>query len=65
MRWTTDELRKQLFPNSDHGDLSFEDWPAAQVDSGTLTAVEVLQFIGFEDEDADEATLITERLIID
>jgi hypothetical protein len=32
-----------------------------------LTAVDVLQFVGYEDEgeDADEETVITERLIID
>jgi hypothetical protein len=64
-RWTNDKLREQVFPVSDHGDLSFEDWLAVQVDVGTLTAVEVLQFIGYENEDADEETVITERLIID
>ena len=65
-RWTSDQLREQVFPTSDHSvDLSFEDWLAVQVDTGTLTAVDVLQFIGFEDEDADEETVITERLIID
>jgi hypothetical protein len=64
-RWTNDQLREQVFPTSDHSDLSFEDWLAAQVDAGTLTAVEVLQYVGYEDEDADEETLITERLIID
>ena len=64
-RWTNDKLREQVFPVSDHGDLSFEDWLAVQVDAGTLTAVEVLQFIGYENEDADEETVITERLIID
>ena len=36
-----------------------------QVDAGTLTAVDVLQFIGYENEDAEEETVITERLIID
>lgn len=64
-RWTNDQLREQVFPVSDYGNLNFEDWLAAQVDAGTLTAVEVLQFIGYEDEDADEETVITERLIID
>jgi PAS domain-containing protein len=66
-RWTNDQLREQGFPTSDHGDLSFEDWRAAQVDAGTLTAVDVLQYVGYEDEgeDADEETVITERLIID
>ena len=64
-RWTNDKLREQVFPISEPGGLSFEDWLAAQVDAGTLTAVEVLQFIGYENEDADEETVITERLIID
>ena len=64
-RWTNDQLREQVFPVSDHGNSSFEDWLAVQVDTGTLTAVEVLQFIGYENEDADEETVITERLIID
>ena len=64
-RWTDDQLREQVFPTSDHGDLSFEDWLAVQVDAGTLTAVDVLQFIGYENEEADEETVITERLIID
>ena len=68
-RWTNDQLREQIFPTSDHGDLSFENWRVTQVDAGTLTAVEVLQYVGYEDEDegedADEETVITERLIID
>jgi len=66
-RWTNDQLREQVFPTSDHGDLGFEDWRAAQVDAGTLTAVDVLQYVGTEDEDedADEETVIHERLIID
>ena len=64
-RWTNDQLREQVFPVSDHGDSSFEDWLAVQVDAGSLAAVEVLQFIGYENEDADEETVITERLIID
>ena len=64
-RWTNDQLREQVFPVSDHGDSSFEDWLAVQVDAGTLTAVEVLQFIGYENEDAEEESVITERLIID
>ena len=64
-RWTNDQLQKRVFAVSDHGDLSFEDWLAVQVDAGTLTAVEVLQFIGYENEDADEETVITERLITD
>lgn len=64
-RWTNEEIRGQIFPTSDHGDLSFESWLAAQLDAGTLRAVDVLQFIGYEDEHADEKTLITERLIVD
>lgn len=64
-RWTDDQLREQVFQISGHGDLSFEDWLAAQVDAGTLTAVDFLQFIGYENEEADEETVITERLIID
>ena len=64
-RWTNDQLREQVFPVSDDGNLSFEDWLAAQVASGSLAAVEVLQYIGYENEDADEETVITERLIID
>lgn len=62
-RWTNDQLREQVFPNSERGSLSFEDWRSAQVDAGRLTAVEVLQYVGLEDE--DEGTVITERLIID
>ena len=64
-RRTIDQLREQVFPTSDHGDLSFEDWLAVQVDSGSLAAVDILQYIGYENEDADEETVITERLIID
>lgn len=63
-RWTNDQLREQVFPDSTD-DGSFEDWLAAQVDAGTLTAVEVLQYIGSEDEDGDEQAVVTERLIID
>ena len=65
MRLTNEQLREQVFPVSDHGNLSFEDWRGAQVASGSLAAVEVLQYIGYENEDADEETVITERLIID
>ena len=64
-RWTNDKLREQVFPISEPGGLSFEDWLAAQVDACTLTAVEVLQFIGYGNEDADEEMVITERLIVD
>lgn len=64
-RWTDDELREQVFPNADHGGLSFEDWRAAQLKADRLTAVEVLQFVGYADEDAEEKTVITERLIVD
>lgn len=64
-RWTDDELREQVFPNADHGGLSFEDWRAAQLEAGMLTAVDVVQFVGYADEDADEETVITERLIVD
>jgi hypothetical protein len=64
-RWTVDQLREQVFPVSDHGSLSFGDWLAARVDEGSLAAVDVLQYIGYENEDADEETVITERLIID
>ncbi len=64
-RWTDDELREQVFPNADHGGLSFEDWRAAQLKAGTLTAVDVMQFVGYADEDADEETVIAERLIVD
>jgi hypothetical protein len=64
-RWTSAQLSEQVFTTSDHGDSSFEDWLVAQLDSGALAAVEVLQFIGYEDEDADGQKLITERLIID
>lgn len=62
--WTNDQLREKVFPTSDHGDLTFDDWRAAQVDGGVLTTVDVLQFVGYEDEDADQETVITERLII-
>jgi hypothetical protein len=64
-RWTNDQLRERVFPGSDHGNLCFEDWLAAQVAGGSLAAVDVLQYIGYENEDADEETVITERLIID
>jgi hypothetical protein len=64
-RWTNDQLREQVFPTSDHGNLRFEDWRAAQVDAGTLTAVDILQYVGYEDADADEEAVLTERLIID
>ncbi|MEI8081790.1 MAG: hypothetical protein WCI74_08100 [Actinomycetes bacterium] len=64
-RWTNDQLREQVFLTSDHGDLSFEDWLSAQVQAGVLKPVDVLQFVGYEDEDADEETVITERLIIE
>jgi hypothetical protein len=64
-RWTNDQLREQVFPISDHGNLSFEDWRAAQVDSDTLTAADILQYVGYEDEGANEETVLTERLIID
>jgi hypothetical protein len=64
-RWADDELREQVFPNANHDGLSFEDWRAAQLKADTLTAVKVLQFVGYGDEDADEETVITERLIVD
>jgi hypothetical protein len=65
MRWTNDQLQERVFAVSDHGNLSFEDWLAARVDEGSLAAVDVLQYIGYENEDADEEKVITERLIID
>lgn len=64
-RWTDDELREQVFPTADHGGLSFEDWLAAQLVAGALTAVDVVQFVGYADEDADGETVIAERLIVD
>jgi len=64
-RWTNDQLREQIFQISDHGNLSFEDWLAVQLAGGSLATVDVLQYIGYENEDADEETVITERLIID
>lgn len=64
-RWTDDELREQVFPTADHGDLSFEDWRSAQLKAGTLTAVEIVQFVGYADEDDEEEKVITERLIVD
>ncbi len=64
-RWADDELREKLFPKADHDGLSFEDWRAAQLEAGTLTAVDVVQFFGYADEDADEETVIAERLIVD
>lgn len=63
-RWTEDELRGQVFPTANHGDLSFEDWRAAEVEAGALMAVDVVQFVGYADEDAEE-TVIAERLIVD
>ena len=65
IRWADAELREKVFPNADHDGLSFEDWRAAQVVAGALTAVEVVQFVGYADEDADEETVIAERLIVD
>lgn len=64
-RWTDEQLREKVFPTSDHDDLEFEQWKVAQVRVGALTMVDVLQFVGYEDEDADEETVVTERLIID
>lgn len=64
-RWTNDELRELVFQKVEPGDLSFEDWRAAQLKTDTLTAVEVLQFVGYADGDADEETVINERLIVD
>ncbi len=63
--WTDDQLREQFFSTSDHGDSSFEEWLTKQVEEGALKPVEVLQFIGYKDEDAEDETVITERLIID
>lgn len=65
VRWTNNQLQQQVFPTTDHGDMSFEDWLANQLEQGKLTKLEVLQYVGYEDEDADEETIITERLIID
>lgn len=53
-RWTEDELRELVCSTSDPGQLRFEDWLAAQLEAGILTAVEVFQFVGYADEDADE-----------
>lgn len=64
-RWADDDLREQVFPNADHDGLSFEDWRTAQLKAGTSTAVDVVQFVGYAEEDADEETVITERLIVD
>jgi hypothetical protein len=64
-RWTEDELREQVFPTADPGDLSFEDWRSAQVEAGMLKAVDVVQLVGYADEGTDEATVIAERLIVD
>lgn len=64
-RWTDDELREQVFPTANHTGLSFEDWRSAQLGAGTLTAVDVVQFVGYADEDADEETVVTERLIVE
>ncbi len=64
-RWADDELREQVFPSADHDGLIFEDWRAAQLEAGTLTAVDVVQFVGYADEDDDEETVIAERLIVD
>ena len=63
--WTEDELREQVFPTADPGQMSFEDWRATQFVAGALAAVEVVQFVGYADEDADEETVIAERLIVD
>lgn len=64
-RWSADQLREHVFAASDGDGWSFEGWLAAQVDTGRLTAIDVLQYLGYEDDDADEQTVITERLIVD
>lgn len=64
-RWTDDELRQQIFPTADSGGQGFADWLSEQLKADTLTAVDVVQFIGHADEDADEETVIAERLIVD
>lgn len=64
-RWTDDELREQIFPNADHGGLSFESWRVAQLEAGALTPVDVVQFVGYDDDDAQEESVMTERLIVD
>ena len=64
-RWTDELLREQVFSTVDHAGVSFKDWLAGQLDAGTLKVVEILQYIGYEDEDADEETVITERVIVD
>ncbi|MFM8856713.1 MAG: hypothetical protein ACKOI2_05825 [Actinomycetota bacterium] len=64
-RWADHELREQVFSCADHDGLTFEDWLAAKLESGMLKAVDVLQFVGYADEGADEETVIVERLIVD
>lgn len=61
--WTSDQLREQIFPSSDRSDVNFAAWLAAEISAGSLTAVDVLQYVGYESEDADHETVITERLI--
>jgi PAS domain-containing protein len=64
-RWSADQLRDHVLPTVDGDGLRFEDWLAAQVDTGELIAVDVLQYLGDEDEDADVQVVIAERLIVD
>lgn len=64
-RWSADQLRDHVYTTVDGDGLRFEDWLAAQVDTGRLMAVDVLQYLGFEDEDADVQIVISERLIVD
>lgn len=58
-RRSADQLRERVFPASGRDGLSFEDWLAAQVNHGRLTAIDVLQYADYE------GAVIAERLIVD
>ncbi|WP_041317002.1 hypothetical protein [Mycolicibacter sinensis] len=63
-RWTVDELRQQIYPAVTSA-ASFDDWLSASVTAGDFRSVDVLQFVGYADEDSDGQTVLTERLILD
>jgi hypothetical protein len=62
-RWSAYQLREHILPASDDDGLTFEDWLAVQVHSGKLTAIGVLQYLGYDD--AEVQIVIDERLIVD
>jgi hypothetical protein len=57
-RWTYDQMREQVFPDLDRGDLSFEDWLAESTNAGTFKPIAILQYTDEWDE------VVAERRII-